>query len=389
MLKVTTRYLASNFIPPFILGFVFFVAFLITFYMFRIISLIVNKGVELSVVLGLVVDLSVSFFPMATPLAIFFATIYALNKLSEDSEIIAMRSFGLTKTKIFMPFLFCGVLIAATNYSLNSVYIPKANGNFKNTIRYLSSSGMLASIRKGNFFTDIPNVTLFTEKVSEDGNSFEQVFLQTKSGKEQRVIFAKSGKLEKMDLDESVGTSLRLNLKHGNITKLDPEGQEIEKVLFEEYDYPIFQKEGGAGTADKDSMKTNDELRETIKEKQIAHDALLVEKKSGDEYKTLVTKSLRSLRKSQMEYLERVVTFFQIIFFTLVSFSLGVKKGRGPSSSNTAKAVVILIGYYAVYFFLVSLAQRGVMNPYLASFTPIVLLASVGLYYFKKLDWAS
>jgi lipopolysaccharide export system permease protein len=103
MLKVTTRYLASSFIPPFILGFIFFVAFLITFYMFRIIGLIITKGIDVLTVLTMVINLSVSFFPMAAPLAAFFATIYTLNKLSEDSEIIAMRSFGISKIKIFLP----------------------------------------------------------------------------------------------------------------------------------------------------------------------------------------------------------------------------------------------------------------------------------------------
>lgn len=139
----TTRYLASAFIPPFVLGFIFFVAFLITFYMFRIIGLIVNKGVDIVTILSMVMNLSVSFFPLATPLAAFFATIYTLNKLSEDSEIIAMRSFGLTKMKIYRPFLIISLLVAFTVHSLYSVFIPKANAAFKNTIVKLTSAGML------------------------------------------------------------------------------------------------------------------------------------------------------------------------------------------------------------------------------------------------------
>ena len=130
MLKVTTRYLAANFIPPFMIGFVFFVAFLITFYMFRIISLIVTKGIEIGTVLEMVANLSVSFFPLAAPLAVFFATIYTLNSLSDDSEIIAMRSFGMTKFRIYLPFLVISLLIGGTIFALNSVYIPKANANF-------------------------------------------------------------------------------------------------------------------------------------------------------------------------------------------------------------------------------------------------------------------
>lgn len=389
MLKVTTRYLASNFIPPFALGFVFFVAFLITFYMFRIIALIVNKGVEISVVLGLVTDLSVSFFPMATPLAVFFATIYTLNKFSEDSEIIAMRSFGITKFKIYMPFLFCSLLIGATNYSLSNIYIPKANANFKNTIVKLSSSGMLTSIKEGQFFTDIPNVTLFADKVSEDGNSFDKVFLHSKSGNEQRVIFARTGELKKIENSDQLVSSLRLKLKDGNIVKIGNSGAEIEKILFEVYDFPIFQNSSSLDTLDKDSMKTNRELAQTIKEKKLSHEELIAKKDKIDNYDKLFLNSQKSLVKSQVEYLTRHVTFFQIVFFVLLAFSLGVKKGRGASANNTGKAIIILLSYYALYFFLISMAQRGVIGPMLATVSPVILLLLSGMYYFRKLDWAS
>ena len=96
----------------------------------------------------------------------FFATIFTLNKMSEDSEIIAMRSFGMTKFKIYLPFLVVSLMLALTINSLYSVFIPKANAAFKNTIVKLTSSGMLSSIKSGQFFTDIPNATLFAEYVS-------------------------------------------------------------------------------------------------------------------------------------------------------------------------------------------------------------------------------
>ena len=119
MLRTIQRYLASNFIPPFVLSASFFVAFLLTFQLFRIIRIVTNKGVEFMVVLELVGHIAVSFLPMAIPLSALFATIYTMNKLSEDSEIVAMRSFGLKKTTLFLPLLFCGIFIAISIFVLN------------------------------------------------------------------------------------------------------------------------------------------------------------------------------------------------------------------------------------------------------------------------------
>ncbi len=386
MIKVTTRYLASNFIPPFVLGFVFFVAFLITFYMFRIIGLIVNKGVELSTIASMVTNLSVSFFPLAVPLAIFFATIYTLNKLSEDSEIIAMRSFGITKFKIYMPFLVISLILALTVNSLYSVFIPKANAAFKNTIVKLTSAGMLSSIKSGQFFTDIPNATLFAESVTNDGNNFKIVFLHVldKNKTEQKIIFAKSGSLIKLYADQWHAPSLRLHLNDGNIIKINESGVEVEKILFKEYDFPVFNSDYATSLMEKDSMKTNGELVKIIEQKR---EIFLAAKKLKVSAEETLNKKLTYYR-TEVELYSRYAVFPQIIFFVFVAFSLGIKRQRGSGTNNTVRALVILLGYYIIYFFMISLAQGGKLDPEIANYGASFILFFVGLYYYIKLDWA-
>jgi lipopolysaccharide export system permease protein len=337
----------------------------------------------------MVLNLSVSFFPLAAPLAIFFASIFTLNKLSDDSEIIAMRSFGISKFKIYFPFLVASFLIGATVFSLNSVYIPKANANFKNTILKLTSTGMLTSIKAGQFFTDIPDATLFAEGVSEDGGDFTEVFLHVKdkNSVEQRIIFAKKGSLIKLNADNMHPPSLRLHLFEGNIVKINKEGGEIEKILFQEYDFPVFSADAASTLLDKDSMKTNAELTKIISTKE--RDYVYSERTPprNDDEKKQRAEAKKSLVKSQIEYFGRLITFPQIMLFVLVGFSLGIKKGRGGNSKNTIKAIVILLGYYGFYFLLVSMAQRGSIGAALASFAPSVLMFFVAIYYFRKLDW--
>ena len=357
--------------------------------MFRIISLIVTKGIEISVVLEMVLNLSVSFFPLATPLAVFFATIYTLNKLSDDSEIIAMRSFGITKFQIYSPFLIVSLLIGGTIFSLNSVYIPKANANFKNTIVKLTSTGMLTSIKAGQFFTDIPNATLFAEIVSKDGDNFEEVFIHLKNrdNVEQRIIFAKFGSLIKLsDIDEAA-PSLRLHLTDGNIVKINAAGDQIEKILFNEYDFPIFNSEMSNSTLDKDSMKTNSELIQVIEARRKQVSDVEVNPPRDDAEKKIRAEIKKGLAKSQIEYFGRFILVPQIVFFVLLVFSLGIKKGRGATSNNSLRAIIILLSYYGMYFFFLSLAQRGVLSASLASFTPSILLGLISIYFYKKLDW--
>jgi lipopolysaccharide export system permease protein len=388
MLKVTTRYICAQFIPAFLAGFIFFVAFLNTFYMFRLLGMIVNKGLDFLTVLQMIFNLSISFFPLAAPLAFFFSTIYVLNRLSEDSEIIAMRSFGMTRFKIYFPFLLISLVFSIGLNSLYSVLIPKANADFKNTIVRLSSNGMLSSIKSGQFFTDIPNATLFAQHVSEDGNSFEKVFLhlKDKSSDEQRIILANSGSLIKIYSNEWRAPSLRLHLNEGNIIHINKTEDRMEKVLFKEYDFPIFNSEYISQNLDKDSMKTNTELKKLLNEKYIKWQNGILDKTVSSNEKFELRKSYY---KTGNEYYSRYVTFTQIMLFVLVGFSLGIKKGRGNSRGNSVIAIAVLLGYYTIYFLMISFSQKGLIDPRITNFGPSLMLLIVGIHFYRKLDWAT
>ncbi len=383
MLKVTTRYICFQFIPSFLLSFVFFVAFLNTFYMFRILSLIVDKGVELKIVLFMLLNLSLSFFPIAMPISVFFATIYVLNKLSEDSEIIAMRSFGISKFSLYFPILLLSSVLSIGLFSLNSVLIPKANADFKNTIVKLTSSGMLTSIKSGQFFTDIPGTTLFAQVVSSDGQGFTNVFLHLK-GKTKadghKIIFAKSGTLIKMYADEWHAPSLRLHLKEGNIIHQNAKNESIEKVLFSAYDFPVFNSDFSEMVLDKDSMKTSTELQKVIGVKK-------------QDYLTAIPSEVKAKKKlyykSLNEFYSRFLAPIQIIIFSFIGFCLGIKKGRGKGRNNSATAAVILLSYFGLYFLFLSLSQKGNLYPEITSFVPPLILFILGMKYYKDLDWAS
>ena len=96
----------------------FFVLFLLIFQIFRIIKIVVSKGVAVDLILELLFHISMTFLPFAIPISVLFASIYTLNKMSEDSEIVAMRSFGISKFRLLLPFLIVGIVIAVATFSL-------------------------------------------------------------------------------------------------------------------------------------------------------------------------------------------------------------------------------------------------------------------------------
>ena len=250
---IIQRYLASHFIAPFVFSTAFFVIFLLTFQLFRLIRIVTTKGVELALVFELMGHIAISFLPMAVPLSVLFATIFTMNKLSEDSEIVAMRSFGLTKKVLLAPLLVLGVFISGMIFVLNRNLIPHSKTQFKNTIIKLTSQGSMTDIKPGQFFTEIPDVTLFAERVNVGGTKLEEVFISKKTESGEQVIFAQKGALIKQSSGKLRTPTLRLHLEDGNIVK-ETAANEIEKITFKEYDFPVLS--GGAlpGFVTKDSM---------------------------------------------------------------------------------------------------------------------------------------
>ncbi|MCO4794643.1 MAG: LptF/LptG family permease [Bacteriovoracaceae bacterium] len=389
MFGIAQRYLAATFIPPFMLSTLFFVAFLLTFQLFRVVRIVINKGVEFSTVLELTGHIAISFLPMAIPLSALFATIYTLNKMSEDSEIVAMRSFGLTKGKLFLPLLILGLIASIGIFSLNMDLIPRSKTQFKNTIVRLTSRGMLTDIKAENFFTEIPNVTLFAEKVDEGGNLMENVFIHIHKNHEEQVIVAKAGALIKQYNGSWDIPSIRMHLTDGTITKTKKSSGDSENIIFDEYDFPILSNDYTPGFVTKDSMRTSRELRKRVRIEKNKMNDLLKRGNLTQEEKNWVHNMKRGLPKSELEYWSRMNTPLQTLVFILLGFALGIKQGRGKSRNSGLISLVILIGYYAIFFTGVSLVKKGQLPASLVVFLPTAIAGFVAAYYYKKLDWQS
>jgi lipopolysaccharide export system permease protein len=381
--KILQRYLAAHFIPPFLLATTFFASFLLTFQLFRLISIVINKGMSFLLVLELMGHIAISFFPMSVPLSAMFASIFTMNKLSEDSELIAMRSFGLTKGRLFTPFLILGLMIALATFALNLKLIPYSRLVFRNTLIKLTSEGAMTDLRPGHFFTDIPDITIFAEDVSADGTRLTDIFIRSSKQGEEQVIFARNGAIIKQVLDEVSTPTLRMHLNDGNILKVRSGNQDVEKILFQEYDFPIVTGGGIPGFVSKDSMKTSSELwREMERLKTHARE---LEKK---ENKNELNQANADIKRMALEYWGRINTPLQVLVFIFLGFSLGIKKGRGHAKNSGAVALAVLIGYYALYFIGVSLVKKLDIPVWILIFMPTVLATMLGIRFYRRLDWA-
>lgn len=344
-------------------------------------QVVTKKGVDLMVLAELFGQIALSFVPMATPLSILFAMIFCLGKLSEDSEIIAIRAMGISKNQLFKPFLLIAIISAITIFSVNRTIIPKSTEALKITIQKMTSSGFLADITKGKFYTDIPNVTLFAEDVFDDGKRLERVFIKIKNtAQKDQIILARRGALIKSDDFKNENFDIQLDLFEGNITSYDSNLNEVEKILFKKYEFPIAGK-GIKKLVSKDSMLTSSELSKYIDD--------LKSKPSEEVPKKELLRRAQVLQEARFEYWSRFNIPLQCIAFVLIGFVFGIKKGRGKSGNTSLYAFLSVLLYYILYFVGISVARKNGFSPVIITFLPTFLTVLLGLNFYRKIDWAS
>lgn len=86
------------------------------------------------------------FANMFSPLFVFIAVIFFTSKLADKSEIIAMKSTGMSFKRLLRPYMVTAALIAATSFLLGAYVIPKSNVarvNFQN--RYIKKKTDITS----------------------------------------------------------------------------------------------------------------------------------------------------------------------------------------------------------------------------------------------------
>lgn len=379
--KIFQRYLASNFIVPFAMSLFFFVSFLLTTQLFKFMRIVTKKGVGILEFLEILGHIAMSFIPMATPLSILFAMIYTLNKLSEDSEIVALRAMGINKERIFAPYFIISIFIAIAAVTLNATLIPNSKRVIRDTFYELGSKGILTDIKKERFFTEIPGVILFAENVSEDGKELENVFLRIQSKKAgDKVIMAKKGILNKGSAENKTSLNIRFDFFNGSIVSIDKDDNEVEKILFDTYEYPIVSSQQYSSSQKTGLMSTHD-LKNHIKNLEKMYE----KEKDANRKKNLKN----DIRKSLLEKWERLTIPIQCIVFVLLGFVFGVKKGRGATRNTSALALLVTIIYYGLFFTGVSVAKKSNIPIPILLFLPVVVTGAIGINYYKKLDWNS
>lgn len=131
-IKLLDRYIANEFWQPFLFG-----VGIVTGVWFgadqlkTIFNLIMKAGVPLNMafmILGLHLP---EIIVMTIPIGVLLGTLLVFNRLSGDSEIIALRTSGISFYRIMVAPLVFGVITSMLSFGINECVVPVANKTSK------------------------------------------------------------------------------------------------------------------------------------------------------------------------------------------------------------------------------------------------------------------
>jgi len=213
--KIIDKYILKTFLITFTVVFVilFFIFILQTVWL--LIAELAGKDLDTSMVFKFLLFSMPRLVPLVLPLSILLASIMSFGDLSENYELAAMKSAGISLRRALQPlFLFVVFLSIAAFLFANSV-IPYAEYKFINFRKNIAQAKPALAIAEGQF-SDVGVYNIKVNKKSgENGENLTGITIHKKSelGDGSRIVIkAKKGKL----VSSKDSNTLQLILNNGN-----------------------------------------------------------------------------------------------------------------------------------------------------------------------------
>ncbi len=171
-----------------------------------------GKGLGLGVILELIVYISAGLIPLALPLTVLLSSIMTTGNLAENNELTALKSSGLSLSKILRPLFVFIVIISVITFYFSNYVIPSADLKSKALIYDIQNTKFELMFKPGTFIKDIQGYTIKVEDV--ENNEFKNLTIYDETKPNMvRVVKAKSGAV----YHEPGGSHILFQLKDGEI----------------------------------------------------------------------------------------------------------------------------------------------------------------------------
>lgn len=358
--RALDKFVLGELIGPFFFGIMVFTTIMVAGgLLFRLAELIIQRGVSIGVVFRLFLYSLPGIVALTIPMSCLLATLIGFSTMSANSELVALKSAGLSFNRIIRAVIVVAVFVSFVAMFFNETLVPmseKASGNV-----------MMYEVMK-------QTPAMFKEKV----------FLKQEEGGElKRVIY-----VNKMSVGNGDMSGVRIQeYEKGELSRLTSaeKGAWIDGSWWI-YDGQVFEVKNKVEASplfkfEKQQLNLNlapDELKHTSEDP----DQMGVR----ELYKLIKTKNKMGEDPSKLW----VALHFRIsipwacVVLALVGAALGSRPQRTNSSRGVGLSVIIVFVYYVIMSFARSTGEAGLIPPFLSAWLANIVFMILGIRLCQK-----
>lgn len=126
--SVLDRYITTQLTSPFLFGVAAFSSILVSVgALFDLIRKVTEAGLPFSLAFQVFLLKMPYFASLAFPMSTLLATLMVYSRLSTDSELIALRSAGISVYRLIAPAIVLSLLVTGLTFGFNEAIVPAAN----------------------------------------------------------------------------------------------------------------------------------------------------------------------------------------------------------------------------------------------------------------------
>jgi lipopolysaccharide export system permease protein len=359
------RYIAAELIMPFLFGVVAFTSIGVSIgVLLDLLRRVTESGLPFATAVQIFLLKLPYFVGFAFPMSMLLSCLMVYGRLSGDSELIALRSCGVSVYRLVAPAIVVGLLITLVNFAFNEAIVPAANRQAADVLEQAVTKTRPSFSERNILYQEFRRVRL------PDGRREEQLsrtfYAREFDGQQMKGLtildFSKDG-LNQIVASETAmwnGDKKSWDFFNGTIYLVAPDGSYRNIVRFEQQELKLPRTPLDIAKTSRDPdemsiMEINDYLR-------------LIEQ-GGNQ---------REIRKMRLRLQQKLALPFACLAFGLVGATMGVRPQRTSRAAGFGLSLMIIVSYYLLIIVGQGLYQVGALNAFLAGWLPTLVALGAG-----------
>lgn len=352
--KALDRFIFGELIGPFFFGLMAFTIIMVAGgLLFRIADLIIKNGVSLGIVVRLFLYYLPKMAATAIPMSCLLAALLGFNKLSTNSELVALKSSGISFTRIIKPVIIMAFFVSMGAFFINETLVPISERAAANVMAYEVFKQSPPVFRDKVFLKEesggeLKRVIYVNRIDVKDGKMSDVVVQEFEKGLLSRLVSAKKGEW----IDGSWW------LEEGKVFEITKDSDVSLLFTFDKQALQLnLNPEEAARTARTPDEMTLNELFREIK---------MMKQKGMDVSKILMILNLR------------FSVPWACLVLAIVGAAVGSRPQRSSSGMGLGLSVIIVFVYYVILSFTQSLGDAGYLHPVFAAWIANIVFLIIG-----------